>query len=69
MQLKGEIMDLEFSVDTDHRLVLFKTTLHYFTCRVINRRPLYSRIRPKIGKGGEIGLPKAASIVIPLNEK
>ena len=44
LQLKGEVVDLEFTIDTDHRLV----SLLLFTSRLINRvGPLYPRSSPK----------------------
>lgn len=46
LQLKGEIMDLEFTIDTDHRLASFIRPTHrvVFTSRLINRvGPLYTR--------------------------
>jgi len=69
LQLKGEVMDMEFTVDTDHRYVPLNPTLAHLTCRLINRSPLYSRYRPKIGREGGIGLLKAASTVILPNER
>ena len=43
LQLKGEVVDLEFTIDTDHRLVTLLTPL-LFTSRLINRvGPLYPR--------------------------
>jgi hypothetical protein len=59
LQLKGEIMDMEFTADTDHRWVPLKLTIRPSTCRIINLPPLYSRRRSKIGREGGIGLPKA----------
>lgn len=58
VQLKGEIMDLEFTLDTDHRSVAF-SALPDLTSRLINRFiPSTPAISPKIGKGGGIGLLK-----------
>ena len=39
LQLKGEIMDLEFTLDTDHRLVHFRALgrLQYQLAELINR--------------------------------
>ena len=69
LQLKGEIMDMEFTIDTDHRYVPFNSTLSHLTCRLINRSPLYSRSWPKIGREGGIGLLKAALTVIHPSER
>jgi hypothetical protein len=44
LQLKGEVVDLEFTIDTDHRLVTLFNPLALFTSRLINRvGPLYPR--------------------------
>jgi hypothetical protein len=62
MQLKGEIMDLEFTIDTDHRLVppiAPNVILSTLLADLLTAAPLYSHFRPKIGRGGGIGLPKA----------
>jgi len=63
LQLKGEIMDLEFTIDTDHRLAYFHRTSSslLFTCRLINRvLPSTAVNHPKIGKGGETERRKVA---------
>src|ERR1700724_1856063 len=69
LQLKGEVMDMEFTVDTDHRYAPLNPHLSHLTCRLINRAPLYSRYWPKIGREGGIGPLKAASTVILQKER
>jgi len=56
LQLKGEIMDLEFNIDTDHRLAFLQwlTGATAVISRLINRLVPSTPINhPKIGKGGE----------------
>lgn len=63
LQLKGEIMDLEFTIDTDHRLVqpIALISIHStLLADLLTAAPLYARFQPKIGKGGGIGQLKAA---------
>lgn len=46
LQLKGEIMDLEFTIDTDHRLVavvVVKVTCWKLLADLLTVAPLYHR--------------------------